>query len=151
MRAQHVSQKQYVGTLTGGWRITIPSKLRKAHGWEEGSNLIATVSGTDLLLVSPDDYKLSDGLPVSCYLGAGGKLVIPSALRQTLKWEAGRKLAVTAVSKGLKVAECCDIIQCRSCGSTDMVKEVIPGLSLCAKCWSDYVAAVRKRRPGRIT
>lgn len=140
-----------MGTLTGGWRITIPSKLRKAQGWEQGSNLIASVVGSDLLLLGPDDYKLQDGLPVSCYLGSGGKLVIPLALRRKLKWEAGRKLAVTAFGKGLKVAECCDIIQCRSCGSTNEVKEIIPGLSLCGRCWSEYVAAVRKRRPGRVT
>lgn len=140
-----------MGTLTAGWRITIPSKLRKARGWQEGSNLIASVVNSELLLTGADDYKLQEGLPVSCYLGSGGKLVIPLAARQNLKWEAGRKLAVTAFGKGLKVAECCDAIQCRSCGSTNGVKEVIPGLSLCSKCWSDYVVTARKRRTGRAT
>ncbi len=80
-----------------------------------------------------------------CYLGSGGKVVVPAGLRKLLGWTIGRRLAVTSAGNAVRVAPCCHTMQCRSCGSIESVTEVIPGLRLCSECWNKYVAEAKRR------
>jgi bifunctional DNA-binding transcriptional regulator/antitoxin component of YhaV-PrlF toxin-antitoxin module len=141
---QPVSSKQYVCTLTVGWRITIPSMLRRAQGWHQGSTLVARAERQDLFLrAAQGDIPGNNEVP--CYLGSGGKVVIPTSLRSVLGWPVGGKLAVSATDALLKVSPCCHERRCRSCGATKNVGEIIQGLYLCSHCWRDYVVLARQR------
>ncbi len=147
---QPMDSKQYVCTLTAGWRITIPSVPRRSRGWREGSTLAARVADNELFLrVSEGDVQGDNEAP--CYLGSGGKVVIPAPLRSLLGWNVGRKLAVSAAGSALRISPCCHERQCRSCGSPKNVKEIIQGLYLCSHCWSDYVVLARQRARTRRT
>ncbi len=150
MAAEMAEAKQHVCTLASGWRVTIPSALRRARGWHEGFHLIAKAAESELLLATPDASGYFDRLPgnrapVPCYLGFGGKIVVPAALRPALAWEVGERLAVSGAGPALAVVPCCHKGRCRSCGSIQKVKEIIPGLNLCSDCWQDYISA--KRHP----
>ena len=144
--------KQYVCTLTTGWRFTLPSSVRSPRGWGDGSVLTAIAKPPALYIVGKDEEPAGDsaetlggGLSRDCYLGSGGKLVVPATLREVLNWTIGRKLAVTTEGKAVKVAPCCHPRQCRSCGEIAGVREVIPGLYLCSGCWAKYVADAKRK------
>ena len=159
-----------MSTLTGGWRFTLPARLRESTGWVEGTRLLARAAGQVLLLTGPAEpsssedasHALAGGLDPSgsgaprdpsaeCYLGAGGKIIVPAALRKALNWEPGKRLVVTEDSGGLSISPCCSLKRCRSCGSTANVREIIPNVYLCADCWGKYAMGVRQTTTwGRI-
>ncbi len=139
--------KQYVCTLTTGWRFTLPSSVRLPRGWGDGSVLKALAKPPELYVVGKGETpaeSLSGGPSQDCYLGAGGKVVVPASLREVLDWSIGRKLAVTSAGNAVRVAPCCHPKQCRSCGESAGVKEIIPGLHLCPDCWTKYVTDVKR-------
>lgn len=152
MAVRLTEAKQYVCTLTTGWRFTLPSSIRTPRGWSDGSVLIGIAEGPELYLIGKAEEVpdvLAGGTAQDCYLGSGGKVVVPAGLRPTLKWSVGRKLAVTAALGAIKVAPCCHARQCRSCGEVQGVEEIITGLFLCPDCWSQYVA--EKKRDARLS
>jgi bifunctional DNA-binding transcriptional regulator/antitoxin component of YhaV-PrlF toxin-antitoxin module len=151
MAVRLTEAKQYVCTLTTGWRFTLPSSLRTPRGWSDGLVLTGVAQGSELYLIEKGEEVpdiLADATAQDCYLGSGGKLVVPASLRSALKWSIGRKLAVTSALGAIKVAPCCHARQCRSCGEVQGVKEIISGLYLCPDCWSKYVT--EKRRDARL-
>lgn len=133
-----LSERQYVRTITTGWRFTLPAQIRKARGWNEGEVLTAELAGDSLVLSE------ADGEPgeLKCYLGSGGKIVIPAGIREALEWSLGERLAIKNEAHGVVLRACCRRDRCRSCGKLHNVSEVIDNLFLCAECWSRYVETV---------
>ena len=147
MAVRLTEAKQYVCTLTTGWRFTLPSSIRLPRGWGDGSVLTGTTQGPELYLAGKGETVADDlvhGPSQDCYLGSGGKVVVPAGLRQVLNWSIGRKLAVTSAGGAVRVAPCCHPMQCRSCGEVNGVKEIIAGLYLCPDCWGKYVAEAKR-------
>lgn len=165
------ASREFMSTLTGGWRFTLPARLRESTGWVEGTRLLATVAGQILVLTGPpaessgseEATHASDARPdpsgsdaprdpsAECYLGAGGKIIVPATLRKALGWEPGKRLVVAEDNGGLLVSPCCSLKRCRSCGSTANVREIIPNVYLCADCWGKYAVGVRQTTTwGRI-
>ncbi len=140
-RAESKENRLYVSVLTGGWRFTVPAEIRKVHGWGEGLNLFASVSDDNSLLIG--DVSPESGEGVGCYLGSGGKMVVPRELRQTLSWKKGQRLAISSANGITCVTPCCPQKACRSCGSVKGVTEVIPGLYLCSECFRTYLARLK--------
>jgi bifunctional DNA-binding transcriptional regulator/antitoxin component of YhaV-PrlF toxin-antitoxin module len=133
--------RQYVRTLTNGWRFTLPSIVRRLLGWKEGETLVAQVEAGGLILSRPSSSH-PDQEKTPIYLGKAGKVVLPTQTREVLGWDIGQRVAVTIHPDGVKVAPCCPKTKCRSCGSTHNVKEVIANLHLCQECWNKYVTKV---------
>lgn len=136
--------KQHVRTLTTGWRLTLPAQLRRALGWEQGTMLRVTVTGDQLALSKGADVP--QGSPASnsnsgstCYIGSGGKIVIPSEVRESTGWQVGERLSVRNQGQEIVISPCCQKHRCRSCGSLHGVTEVIDNLFLCSDCWSRYL------------
>ncbi len=137
------AERQYVRTLTLGWRFTLPSEIRKVRNWRKGTLLEAEVQGDSIVLSQPGDSRgtqkdSEDGPRVSCYLGAGGKMVVPSGAREIVSWEIGERLAIKDESHGVIVTPCCQKGRCRSCGDLYGVSEIIDNLFLCSKCFKSY-------------
>lgn len=138
---QDSQPRQYVRSLVTGWRFTLPSTIRKSYGWHEGTLLLAEVQTPRLLLRLPGDHPGgSTGLYGSCYVGSGGKVVVPSYLRSQLGWQIGERLSVSAGDGVVTVTPCCPRKACASCGSLMGVRQVIPGLFLCESCWGRLVS-----------
>lgn len=137
-----------MSTLTGGWRFTLPAAFRGSKGWNEGTRLRATAAGQILELrdaqANVDDAPQSDDPVAECYLGAGGKIIVPAALRRVLRWVPGKRLIVTDDGVGLSISPRCALTRCRSCGSTIDVREILPKVHLCAGCWGEYAMGVRQ-------
>lgn len=145
-----------MSTLTSGWRFTLPATFREAKGWEDGTRLLATAAGQILELRdvngaqgSRPSIEGSGMIPgnhtVECYLGAGGKIIVPAVLRDTLKWAPGKRLRVTEEGDFLTVSPCCGLTRCRACGSTIDVREILPNVHLCADCWGKYAMGIRQK------
>jgi bifunctional DNA-binding transcriptional regulator/antitoxin component of YhaV-PrlF toxin-antitoxin module len=136
-------ERQYVRTVTTGWRFTLPSQIREARGWDEGTVLRAQIAGESIILV--DAGGQSDEM--ICYLGSGGKIVIPAEVREKTGWSLGERIAIRNGSQGVVLTPCCRRDRCRSCGNLYDVSEVIDNLFLCTQCWNRYVEmAVARRR-----
>lgn len=152
MATVDMAARTFMSTLTSGWRFTLPAAFREARGWEGGTRLLATAGGQLLELrevpaertagISQDVHDKA----VECYLGSGGKITVPAALRDTLRWVPGKRLRVTEDGDHLSVTPCCGLTRCRSCGSTVNVREVLPNVHLCADCWSKYAIGIRQKR-----
>ena len=140
--------REEMSTLSRGWRFTIPASLREVQGWEEGTRLDAFALGRTLLL-SDGRSTLASGTVAQCRVAEGGKVTVPRSLRETLRWEIGKRLVLTLTEDGLKVIPCCAIKRCSSCGGTDEVTEVIPNIYLCRSCWARYCESVRLARSAR--
>ncbi|MGE5579733.1 MAG: hypothetical protein ACM3WU_06775 [Bacillota bacterium] len=152
--------RRIMSTLTSGWRFTLPAVFREEKGWEEGTRLLASAVGQVLELRDMPKGESTDRaakgsattsggsavLAADCYLGAGGKIIVPAALRDTLSWIPGKRLAVVENGDALTVSPCCGLTRCRSCGSTVDVREVLPNVHLCADCWGKYAMGVRQTR-----
>lgn len=150
--------KRIMSTLTSGWRFTLPAAYREAKGWQEGTRLLAVAVGQVLELREmpkgagaggAKTAPTGGGLPVlaaDCYLGAGGKIIVPAVLRESLSWVPGKRLAVVEDGDALTVSPCCGLTRCRSCRSTVDVLEIIPNVHLCADCWGKYAMSVRQTR-----
>ncbi len=143
--------REFMSTLTGGWRFTLPTRLRESRAWAEGTHLLATAAGQILVLTEPRramspsaDSPDPPDPSAECYLGSGGKIIVPAPLRRTLKWEPGKRLVVVEDNEGLSVSPCCSLKRCRSCGSTANVREIIPNVYLCDDCWGKYAVGVRQ-------
>lgn len=141
-------ERQYVRTLTLGWRFTLPSRIRKARNWKDGTLLEAEVLDDSMILKGLGDGPghgsgLEGGPKVSCYLGSGGKMVVPSGVRELVPWRIGERLAIKEEFHGVVVTPCCQKGRCRSCGELYGVSEVIDNLFLCSKCWNSYREKVR--------
>lgn len=138
-------ERQYVRTVTTGWRLTLPSRIREARGWEEGQMLKAQIEGQSIVLC---DAQGQEGETL-CYVGSGGKIVIPAEVRQKVGWSLGERLAIRNGPQGVVLTPCCRRDRCRSCGSLHNVTEVIDNLFLCAACWSRFVemTAAKRRKP----
>lgn len=148
--------RHHMSTLGGDWRFTLPASLRQTHGWREGMRLCATASGQFMMLTeaggsgrrrSAGDCagRVPDGDPsAECRVGAGGKLVVPASLRKPLRWEPGKRLVAQDKDGAVSISPCCSIRRCRSCGSVEGVREIIPNLYLCKECWGRYSRAVRR-------
>lgn len=145
--------KQFVRTVTGGWRFTLPVGMRKALGWREGEVLAIRLQDSGLEIFATAEAAQSSGprsesglkdywLPV--YLGSGGKIVVPVEMREKLGWEIGQRLAVRMENQVVSASPCCPRIKCRSCGKEKKVKEVIQNLYLCEDCWANYVTRIWK-------
>ncbi|HHY45110.1 MAG TPA: AbrB/MazE/SpoVT family DNA-binding domain-containing protein [Firmicutes bacterium] len=157
--------RQYLTTLTNGWRFTLPTSVRKAHGWDAGTKLLATLRGASLLFSterqSTDRQASTDGNlardfdgetlePVECYLGSGGKIVLPVPLRKRLGWIVGKRLVIVDEGDAVAVTLCCDAKRCESCGSISGVREIIQNVFLCSQCWGNYLREMHaKLRLGR--
>ncbi|QUL97830.1 MAG: AbrB/MazE/SpoVT family DNA-binding domain-containing protein [Candidatus Fermentithermobacillus carboniphilus] len=169
-------RRQYVRTLTTGWRFTIPTPIRQRRGWNEGSVLRVMASGPKLIFSdwegssevadatahpgtgygepvrnlaklsgsSPDVHREKQ-MEASCYVGSGGKVVVPRELRKATGWAIGERLSIKEDEEGVSVAPCCPKKRCRSCGSTVGVREVIPNLYLCVACLEKYVSSDRDK------
>jgi len=165
------ASRSFISTLTSGWRFTLPIVLREARGWVEGTHLIATAKGQVMILTELDGDNGSENpaLPSSsqtdasselaftavspdiqaeCYLGAGGKIIVPASLRKTLRWIPGKRLTVS-YEDAITVRPCCAEIRCRACGSTDNVREVLPNVFVCNDCWGKYMTGVRQAERAR--
>ena len=151
-----IGPKAFMSTLTSGWRFTLPAAFREAKKWEEGTRLLATAAGQILELrdangtVDASPSTEGSGMStanhtVECYLGAGGKIIVPAVLRGTLKWVPGKRLRVTEEGDFLTVSPCCGLTRCRSCGSTVDVREILPNVHLCADCWGKYAMGIRQK------
>jgi len=152
--------KRIMSTLTSGWRFTLPAVFREAKGWEEGTRLLAAAVGQVLELrdmpkgagaIGDSDGGAPTGggspvLAADCYLGAGGKIIVPAALRESLSWVPGKRLAVVEDGDALSVSPCCGLARCQSCRSTVDVLAIIPNVHLCADCWGKYAMSVRQTR-----
>jgi len=148
--------RQYVRTLTSGWRFTLPAYIRKERVWEEGTLLDVSLEGSSLVIRDEGhggqntgagkdqgrDGKGGDAHSISCYLGAGGKMVIPAEIRSATGWSVGERLSIRNDERGVIISPCCPRHRCRSCGSVVGVREVIPNLYLCTSCWDNYVSTV---------
>ncbi|HHY76685.1 MAG TPA: AbrB/MazE/SpoVT family DNA-binding domain-containing protein [Firmicutes bacterium] len=159
MSVRTPTPRQYLTTLTNGWRFTLPTTVRKAHGWEAGTRLIATLRGASLLLtaelkqnerpVSTDgnlarDFD-GDESTVECYLGSGGKIVLPVSLRKRLGWAVGKRLVIVDEGDAVAVTLCCDAKRCESCSSISGVREIIHNVYLCSQCWNNYLREMHAR------
>jgi len=140
-----ISERQYVRTITTGWRFTLPAQIRKIRGWDEGTVLRAGVAGDSLVLHEAGDQ--SAGM-IICYLGSGGKVVIPVQIRETLQWSLGERLAIRNEPHGVVLTACCRKDRCRSCGKLRDVSEVIENLFLCSECWNRYAQTIMAKRSG---
>jgi bifunctional DNA-binding transcriptional regulator/antitoxin component of YhaV-PrlF toxin-antitoxin module len=153
MSATIPSARRLMSTLTTGWRFTLPAELREVKGWDEGTHLMATAMGQimEIRTIPPDGIpgQTSSDPMVECYLGAGGKIIVPAAIRPTLRWIPGKRIAVTEDGDALTITPCCGLTRCRSCGSTVNVREVIPHVHLCEECWSKFAAGVRQTSWGK--
>jgi bifunctional DNA-binding transcriptional regulator/antitoxin component of YhaV-PrlF toxin-antitoxin module len=165
MSLQATTPRQYLTTLTNGWRFTLPTSVRKAHGWDAGTKLIATIRGASLVFSTepePDEGHVSthgnlardfgDEMlgPQECYLGSGGKIVLPAQLRRRLGWVVGKRLVIVDEGDGVSVTLCCDAKRCESCGSISGVREIIHNVFLCSQCWGNYLREMHaKLRLGR--
>lgn len=152
--------RRIMSTLTSGWRFTLPATFRESKGWEEGTRLLATAVGQvlelrDMPKAQSEDQTAAGSsttaevpavVVADCYLGAGGKIIVPAVLRETLGWVPGRRLAVVEEGDALTVSPCCGLARCRSCRSTVDVIEVLPNVHLCASCWGKYAMGVRQTR-----
>lgn len=132
-------KRQYVSVLTGGWRFTLPMQVRRLHGWHEGLALAAFAAADSSMIVAKPGQREAAGLQAECYLGSGGKIVVPGGLREALGWAVGQRFAISAEDGAVLVAPCCSQRNCRSCGTVEGTREVIPGLYLCGTCWREYV------------
>lgn len=137
-------ERQYVRTLTTGWRFTLPSQIRKARGWDDGTVLRADVAGDSVILSEAGDRQGGMGSAeeiagMLCYLGSGGKMVIPANVREMTSWNLGERLAIKDEPEGVVLTACCQRNRCRSCGRLHGVAEVIDNLFLCSECWRRYV------------
>lgn len=143
--------KHYVRALTSGWRFTLPAHIRKKHGFREGTLLKLYPSGSVLVIEGADpagDGKKhpEEGPWATAYLGAGGKVVIPSEIREVLGWSIGERLSIADDERGAKVTTCCPRHRCRSCGRLTGVREIIPNLYLCEECLKTYSLKIKARR-----
>lgn len=141
MSALATQPRQYLSTLTNGWRFTLPTPIRQAKDWVEGLRLWARIKGLSLVL-TPADNEDSES-DTECYLGAGGKVVLPAALRRRLGWKIGGRLVIVDTDEGVSITLCCDFKKCRSCFSVSGVREVIPNLYLCSECWGKYLQSAK--------
>ena len=139
-----ISERQYVRTITTGWRFTLPAQIRKIRGWDEGTVLRAGVAGDSLVLNEAGDQSAG----MICYLGSGGKVVIPVQIRETLQWSLGERLAIRNEPHGVVLTACCRKDRCRPCGKGRDVSEVIENLFLCSECWNRYVQTIMAKRSG---
>lgn len=139
-----ISERQYVRTITTGWRFTLPAQIRKIRGWDEGTVLRADVAGDSLVLNEAGDQSAG----MICYLGSGGKVVIPVQIRETLQWSLGERLAIRNEPHGVVLTACCRKDRCRPCGKGRDVSEVIENLFLCSECWNRYVQTIMAKRSG---
>lgn len=173
--------RQHMSTLTNGWRFTLPTTVRKAHGWGTGARLIARQRGVSLvfsadippLLGARADEtgnlneagsatmrtrgnlaeNIGDGefQPVECYLGSGGKIVLPVPLRKRLGWVIGKRLVIVDEADVVSVTLCCDAKKCESCAGVSGVREIIPNIYLCSQCWRKYLQSMNvKLKWGRV-
>lgn len=158
--------RQHMSRLTNGWRFTLPTSVRKAHGWDTGTRLAATIRGASLVFradpevqspYAPTNGNLAKEFgdemfgPVECYLGSGGKVVLPTALRRRLGWVVGKRLVIVDEGDAVAATLCCDAKRCESCGSVSGVREVIQNVFLCSQCWGKYLREMNaKLRLGRV-
>ncbi len=138
--------KQHVRTLTAGWRLTLPAELRKTLGWEQGTMLRVKVTGGQMALSKAEDAAQASCISIdsnsagsTCYIGSGGKIVIPSKVREATDWQVGERLSVRNQGQGIAISPCCQKHRCRSCGALNGVTEVIGNLFLCSDCSSRYL------------
>lgn len=149
MSLQATTPRQHLTTLTNGWRFTLPTSVRKAHGWDAGTKLLASIRGASLVFsteTQPDGpHTSTDGNlardfddemlgPFECYLGSGGKIVLPVPLRRRLGWVVGKRLVIVDEGDVVSVTLCCDAKRCESCGSVSGVREIIHNVFLCSQC-----------------
>lgn len=80
-----------------------------------------------------------------CYLGSGGKVVLPVSLRSHLNWVIGKRLVIVDGGDGVEITSCCGMKRCRSCGSISGVREIVPNLHLCSQCWDKYLHAMNNK------
>jgi bifunctional DNA-binding transcriptional regulator/antitoxin component of YhaV-PrlF toxin-antitoxin module len=165
MSLQATTPRQHLTTLTNGWRFTLPTSVRKAHGWDAGTKLLASIRGASLVFsteTQPDGpHTSTDGNlardfddemlgPFECYLGSGGKIVLPVPLRRRLGWVVGKRLVIVDEGDVVSVTLCCDAKRCESCGSVSGVREIIHNVFLCSQCWGKYLREMHaKLRLGR--
>lgn len=133
--------KQYVRTITSGWRVTLPAPIRKAKGWEAGTVVPARAS-RDWMLLYADTYEPNQN-DHYLYLGAGGKIVIPREIRDETGWAIGERLSIKDEGDHVILSTCCERNRCRSCGTNRNVIEVIDNLFLCQDCWNRYLSQNR--------
>ncbi len=139
-----IPEKRHVRTLTTGWRFTLPAQIRKERGWKAGTSLEAKIVNNSVILSESREKR--NGInnhentpPTSCYLGSGGKIVIPVEIRNAMPWVLGERLAIKDEPVGVVLTACCQKNRCRSCGALYGVQEVIENLFLCAKCRKQYL------------
>ena len=138
-------EKQYVRTVTSGWRVTLPAPIRKNKGWGRGTTLCAEASRNWLSLSVPHNTSAGiDGICAEtdcqiCYVGSGGKIVIPVEVREKTGWVIGERLSVKEQGLEVILSTCCQKHRCHSCGSVSDVTEVIDNLFLCKDCWNKYL------------
>lgn len=161
MGPQAKEPRQHMSTLTNGWRFTLPTAIRRSRGWDSGTRLVGRPRGTSLILGTDGDSPLtasasdtnaqeagvhSDEIsPVECYLGSGGKIVLPLPLRESLGWVIGKRLVIVDEGEAVAITLCCDAKRCESCGSVSGVREIIPKLYLCSQCWQTYLQAMNRK------
>lgn len=138
-------QKQYVRSLTTGWRFTLPSQIRKSRGWKNGTVLQVDVDNNRIFLSEANYGKDKTTKPEEdsesiCYLGSGGKIVVPAVVRDKVGWRLDERLSIREQPDGVEVAACCQKNRCRSCGELHKVVEVIDNLFLCHECWQRYLS-----------
>jgi len=134
--------KQYVRTITSGWRVTLPAPIRKAKGWETGTVVPARASRDWMLLYADTSYEPNQ-YDHYLYLGAGGKIVIPREIRDETGWAIGERLSIKDEGDHVILSTCCERNRCRSCGTNRNVIEVIDNLFLCQDCWNRYLSQNR--------
>ena len=142
-------EKQYVRTITSGWRITLPAPIRRSKGWGRGTMLLAEAS-RDWLSLSELRGTVTDGDCVKakkgghiCYVGSGGKIVIQIEVRKDTGWAVGERLSIKEEGAEVILSACCQKHRCHSCGSSSNVTEVIDNLFLCKDCWNKYLSQRR--------
>ena len=136
------AERQYVRTVTTGGRFTLPSQIREARGWDEGTVLRARIAGERVILC--DSRAQAD--VIACYLGSGGMVVRPAELREKVGWSLGERVAIRNGPQGVVLTLCCRRDRCRSCGNLHSVTEVIDNLFLCSECWNRYVEMTAAKR-----
>ncbi|MGI6667488.1 MAG: hypothetical protein ACOX5Q_08610 [Bacillota bacterium] len=158
--------RQHMSTLTNGWRFTLPTAIRKAHGWGAGTKLTAMIRGASLVFSTnpqvEDSHTSTNGnlarefgdemfTPVECYLGSGGKIVLPGPIRRHLGWVVGKRLVIVDEGDAVAATLCCDAKRCESCRSISGVREVIQNVFLCSQCWGQYLREMNsKLRLGKV-
>jgi bifunctional DNA-binding transcriptional regulator/antitoxin component of YhaV-PrlF toxin-antitoxin module len=164
MSALATEPRQHMSRLTNGWRFTLPTPIRRSRGWDTGTQLVARVRGASLILSSegdPDEPDVSSEAvlrgnlakeldageisPSRCYLGAGGKIVLPADLRQYLGWVIGKQVVIVDEGDAVALTLCCDVKRCESCGGVSGVRQIIPNVYLCSQCWQKYLVQMNAK------